>query len=720
MRIDPLLSRPAGILFAALTIIFLDASLMANDRIYPETQVVNQTDDHHGTLVADPYRWLEDDVRVNPDVRDWVTAQNEVTNRFLESIPARATILRELTDLWNYAKFSPPARHGKRYFFFRNDGLQNQNVLVAQDALDAEPTVILDPNTWSTDGTTALAGTSFSPDGRYLAYGVQKAGSDWRTWKILDLETGDHLSEELRWIKFVQPSWLKDNSGFVYSRYPEPTEDGEFQSLNLNQKIYLHRLRTPQSEDVLVHEQTDHPEWGFGAEVSDDGKLIVITAWIGTDDRYMVFYKRVADMTAPATHLVGEFDHEYSFLGNDGERLYFKTDQAAPRKRIVAIQLGNPNLANWREIVPEQDDVLEGVKLLGETFIADYLHDAVSRVRLFRTSGAEQPPLELPGMGSAGGFTGERTDQETFYQFSSFATPPSVFRYDLQTGETRLIRRASVDVNPDEFVVRQVFVNSTGDARVPMFIAHRKDLDLSQPQPTLLYGYGGFSISLTPGFSVSRVLWMKHGGVFALANLRGGGEYGEDWHRAGTKLNKQNVFDDFQNCASWLIEQKITSPEKLAIQGGSNGGLLVGACMTQRPDLFAACLPAVGVMDMLRFHRFTAGRFWVDDYGSADNADEFQALLRYSPYHNLRGGTHYPATLITTADTDDRVVPGHSFKFAARLQACQAGPAPTLIRIETRAGHGAGKPTSKIIEETADQFAFLVKVLHMDWKQDDK
>jgi prolyl oligopeptidase len=716
MRIALICSCPAGILFAALATFLLDPSLMANDRTYPETRVVNLADDHHGTLVADPYRWLEDDVRVNPEVREWVTAQNEVTNRFLEAIPARATILRELTDLWNYAKSSPPARHGKRYFFFRNDGLQNQNVLVAQDTLDAEPTVILDPNTWSADGTTALAGTSFSPDGRYLAYGVQEAGSDWRTWKILDLETGDHLSDQLRWIKFVQPSWLKDNSGFVYSRYPEPAEDGEFQSLNLNQKVYLHRLRTAQTEDLLVHERPDHPEWGFGADVSDDGKLIVITAWIGTDDRYMVFYKRVADLAAPATHLVGEFDHEYSFLGNDGEHLYFKTDQAAPRKRIVAIELGKPDPANWREIVPEQGDVLEGVKLLGETFITDYLHDAVSRVRLFRTSGAEQPPLELPGLGSAGDFTGERTDSETFYQFSSFATPPSVFRYDLKTGETRLIRRANVDVNPDEFVVRQVFVNSTGGARVPMFIAHRKDLDFSQPQPTLLYGYGGFSISLTPGFSVSRVLWMKHGGVFALANLRGGGEYGEDWHRAGTKLNKQNVFDDFQNCASWLIDQKITSPQKLAIQGGSNGGLLVGACMTQRPDLYAACLPAVGVMDMLRFHRFTAGRFWVDDYGSADNADEFQALLRYSPYHNLRGGTHYPATLITTADTDDRVVPGHSFKFAARLQACQAGPAPTLIRIETRAGHGAGKPTSKIIEEIADQFAFLVKVLHMDWQ----
>lgn len=720
MRIALIFSCPAGILFAALATFLLDTFLMANDRTYPETRVVNQADDHHGTLVADPYRWLEDDVRVNPEVRDWVTAQNEVTNRFLEAIPARATILRELTDLWNYAKFSPPARHGKQYFFFRNDGLQNQNVLVAQESLEDEPTVILDPNTWSADGTTALAGTSFSPDGRYLAYGVQEAGSDWRTWKILDLETGDHLPEELRWIKFVQPSWLKDNSGFVYSRYPEPAEDGEFQSLNLNQKVYLHRLRTAQSEDLLVHEDPAHPEWGFGADVSDDGKLIVITAWIGTDDRYMVFYKRVADMAAPATHLVGEFDHEYSFIGNDGERLYFKTDLGAPRKRIVAIELGNPDPANWREIVPEQGDVLEGVKLLGETFITDYLHDAVSRVRLFRTSGAEQPPLELPGLGSAGDFTGERTDSETFFQFSSFATPASVFRFDLQTGETRLIRRAKVDVNPDEFVVRQVFVNSTGGARVPMFIAHRKDLDLSQPQPTLLYGYGGFSISLTPGFSVSRVLWMKHGGVFALANLRGGGEYGEEWHRAGTKLNKQNVFDDFQNCASWLIDQKITSPQKLAIQGGSNGGLLVGACMTQRPDLFAACLPAVGVMDMLRFHRFTAGRFWVDDYGSADNPDEFQTLVRYSPYHNLRLGTHYPATLITTADTDDRVVPGHSFKFAARLQACQTGPAPTLIRIETRAGHGAGKPTSKIIEEIADQFAFLVKVLHMDWKQTDE
>ncbi len=686
---------------------------MADEFKYPATKTVDQVDEFHGKSVADPYRWLEDDVRESADVKAWVEAQNKLTFGFLEQIAERNAIRERLTKLWNYEKFSAPSRKGPRYVFSKNNGLQNQFVLYTQDTLDAEPEVLIDPNGWSKDGTVALAGTSFSKDGKYLAYGVQDAGSDWRVWHVMEVASRKLLDDELHWVKFNEPSWLKDGSGFFYARYPEPESGAAFQTLNLNQKIYFHKLGTKQSEDVLVFERPDEPKWGFQASVSDDGKYVVITTWIGTDDKYRIFYKPVADLAAPAVELIDNFDHEYTFLGNDGSTFYFRTDLDAPRKRVIAIDIEKPKAADWRELIPQAENVLSGISLVGNTFIAEYLKDAVSQIKLFDTAGKFVRDLSLEGIGSAGGFTGDREDIETFYTFSSFATPPSIYRHDLQTGDSKLIRRANVDVNPADYVVRQVFATSKDGTRVPMFIAHKKGLPLDGNQPTLLYGYGGFNIPLTPGFSVSRVLWMQMGGVMAVANLRGGGEYGEDWHKAGTKLKKQNVFDDFIASAEWLIANKYTSPKKLAIQGGSNGGLLVGACITQRPDLFAAALPAVGVMDMLRFHRFTAGRFWVDDYGSADDPKEFEALHAYSPYHNLKPGTAYPATLVTTADTDDRVVPGHSFKFAARLQASHQGPNPVLIRIETRAGHGSGKPTAKIIEEAADQWAFLVKVLGM-------
>ena len=689
----------------------------ANDSFsYPETDMVDQVDDYHGNQVADPYRWLEDDVRQSEKVAAWVKAQNEVTFGFLETIPERKAIEKRLTALWDFEKFGTFFKAGGRYYYEHNTGLQNQYVLYVMDSLEAKPRVLIDPNTWSDDGTVALAGMSFSDDGRYLAYGIQDGGSDWRTWRVMEIDGGRVLEDELKWLKFTGTSWTKDGRGFFYSRYDEPVEGAEFQSLNLNQKVFYHRVGTSQSDDVLVYARPDNPDWGFQTEATEDGRFLVITIWKGTDDKYRIVYKDLTEPYAMPVELVADFDNEYTFVGNDGPVMFFKTDLHAPKRRIIAIDTRQPARIAWKEVVPEADDVLTGVSLVGNLFLAEYLKDARSQVKLFAMNGRLVSELELPGIGSADGFSGKRTDTETFYSFSSFAVPPSIYRFDLVTRESTLLRRAKVDMVPEDYVTEQVFYTSKDGTRVPMFLTYKKGTNRDGKNPALLYGYGGFNIALTPRFSISRLAWMEMGGIYAQANLRGGGEYGEAWHQAGTKLNKQNVFDDFIAAAEWLIDQGYTSREKLAIQGGSNGGLLVGACMAQRPDLFGACLPAVGVMDMLRFHKFTAGRFWVDDYGSADTAEEFKALYAYSPYHNLKDGTSYPPTLITTADTDDRVVPAHSFKFAARLQEAHKGKAPVLIRIETRAGHGSGKPTSMIIEELADQWAFLVKVLGMEVK----
>jgi prolyl oligopeptidase len=686
---------------------------------YPTTKKVDQVDVHHGTKVADPYRWLEDDVREAKDVADWVEAQNKVTFGYLEQIPEREYINQRITELWNFEKFDAPFKAGGRYYYYHNSGLQNQYVLYVQDSLDGEARVLMDPNTWSDDGTVALSGTAFSDDGNYVAYGVQEAGSDWRTWKIMEIATGRTLPDELQRIKFNSPVWSKDSRGFFYARYPEPGDDAEFQALNLNMKVYYHRLGTPQSQDVLVYERPDEPEWGYGCEVTEDGRYLVITIWKGTDDRYRVVYKDLAEPYGLPTELISNFEYEYTFVGNDGPVFYFQTNLDAPRRRVVAIDIRQPEQENWREIIPQRDETLRGVAFVGNLFVASYLKDARTQVNIHSMNGEFVREVEFPGIGSASGFGGKRGDTETFYSFASFATPPTIYRYDLVTGTSTLFRRAEVKFNPDDYETRQVFYPGRDGTKVPMFIVHRRGLKLDGSNPTLLYGYGGFNIPLTPRFSVSRLAWMDLGGVFVSANLRGGGEYGEKWHKAGTKLQKQNVFDDFIAAAEWLIENGYTSKKKLAIQGGSNGGLLVGACMTQRPDLYGACLPAVGVMDMLRFHKFTAGRFWVDDYGSADNVDEFKALYAYSPYHNLKDGVSYPPTMVTTADTDDRVVPGHSFKFAARLQEAHEGEAPVLIRIETKAGHGSGKPTKKIIEELTDEWAFLVKNLGMTIRRAD-
>ncbi len=689
------------------------AGLAAETLRYPPTRRVDHVDVYHGVKVADPYRWLEADIRTSPEVAQWVAAQNELTFAWLARIPERPKIKRRLTELWNYAQYSSPFKEGGRYFYLKNDGLQNQSVLYVMESLDGPARVLLDPNQWSKDGTVALAGLSPSEDGRYLAYGRAEAGSDWTTWFVLEIDTGRVLSDELRWTKFTDAAWTKDSRGFFYTRYEEPRKGEEYQAPNFNNKVYYHRVGTAQREDVLVYYRPEHPEWFYMPEVTDDGRYLVITIGVGTDDRYRVVVKDLAEPLAMPLDLVDRFEHDFTLAGSDGPILFFRTNLDAPRRRVIAMDLRRPQRPHWKEVIPQADATLEQVTLVGNLLVASYLKDVLPQVKLFTLDGRLVREVQFPGIGSVRGFRGRRGDSETFYAFSSFATPPSIYRYDLVTGESRLLRRAEVQFRPEDYEVQQVFYRSKDGTRVPMFLAHRKGLKRDGNNPTLLYGYGGFNISITPGFSVGRLAWMEMGGVLAVANIRGGGEYGEAWHQAGTKLKKQNVFDDFIAAAEWLIANRITRPEKLAIQGGSNGGLLVGAVMTQRPELFGACLPAVGVMDMLRFHKFTEGRLWVDDYGSSDNPEEFKALYAYSPYHNIKPGTRYPATLVTTADTDDRVVPGHSFKFAAALQAAQAGEAPVLIRITTRAGHGAGKPTLMQIEEIADQWAFLVKALDM-------
>jgi len=695
-----------------LLMIALPASA-AEKANYPMTKKIEQVDNYHGTAVPDPYRWLEDDVRTSKDVAEWVEAQNKTTFAYLAAIPQREAMRKRITELWNYEKFSAPSKIAGKYYFSRNNGLQNQAVLLVMDTLGGEPRVVLDPNSWSKDGTVALAGTAFSEDGKYLAYSRADAGSDWNTWKVLDLATMKLLSDELKWVKFSNVSWTPDSKGFYYSRYDEPKKDGTFQNLNLNQKLYFHKLGTPQSDDKLVLARPDHPDWSIGGDVTEDGKYLIVLFRVGTDARHRVAFQDLSVPDGKIVEVVSGFDNEYTPIGNDGSVVYFKTDNAAPRGRVVAIDLDKPEPANWKEIVPQAQENLRGVSYVGNQLVASYLKDAYTQVKIFDVKGRFVREVSFPGIGTAGGFGGKKEETETFYSFSSFATPPSIYRFDMKTGKSEMIRQAKVRFDPADYEVKQVFFKSKDGTKVPMFITARKGIELDGTNPTLLYGYGGFNIPLTPAFSVARLAWLDMGGVFALANLRGGGEYGKTWHKAGTKLTKQNVFDDFIGAAEYLISTGYTSSPKLAIQGGSNGGLLVGACMVQRPELFGACLPAVGVMDMLRFQKFTAGRFWTDDYGSSDNADEFKALFAYSPYHNLKAGTKYPPTMVTTADTDDRVVPGHSFKFAARLQEYHAGTAPVLIRIETRAGHGAGKPTAKIIEELADEYAFLLRELKM-------
>jgi prolyl oligopeptidase len=698
---------------AVMTALLITAAAVGAPIEYPKTKKVEQVDDYHGTKVADPYRWLETDVRTSKDVADWVAAENKITFDYLGTIAEREPIRKQLTTLWNYEKYSTPFKRGGHYFFSKNNGLQNQSVLYTVDKWGDTPRVLLDPNTWSKDGTVALGDVAISEDAKYAAYSASEAGSDWQVIRVVEVASGKQLPDEIKWVKFSGIAWTNDDKGFFYSRFPAVEAGKAYQSLNRDQKVYYHRVGTPQSDDPVVYENAEHPEWNHDADVSEDGRYLIISTTSGTASRNQVHIKDLQDSYAMPVAIVDKIENDYSLVGNDGPVFYFRTDLKAPKGRLISIDLRNPAVENWKQIIPEGEAKLQGVSYAGHRFVANYLSDAHSDIRIYDTAGKLVRTVALDGIGSANGFGGRSDDNETFYSFSSFATPPSVYRYDIATGEKQLAFRAKVAMNPADYEVKQVFYTSKDGTKVPMFLSYKKGLKLDGNNPTLLYGYGGFDISMTPGFSISRLTWMNMGGVYAVANLRGGGEYGEAWHEAGTKLHKQNVFDDFIAAAEYLIKNNYTKPAKLAVQGGSNGGLLVGAVLTQRPDLFGATLPAVGVMDMLRFNQFTAGRYWVDDYGSSANADEFKALYAYSPYHNIKPATKYPATLVTTADTDDRVVPGHSFKFAAAIQEAQAGPAPVLIRIETRAGHGGGKPTAKQIEETTDEMAFLVKNLGM-------
>ncbi|MDZ8187116.1 MAG: prolyl oligopeptidase family protein [Nostoc sp. ChiSLP02] len=679
---------------------------------YPSSHKSDLVDNYHGTLVADPYRWLEDPD--SPETKSWVESQNQITFGYLGEIRAREKIKQRLTKLWDYEKYTIPFKEGEQYFYFKNDGLQNQSVLYTLKSLDAEPRVLLDPNKLSEDGTVALSGLSVSHDGKLLAYGISTSGSDWQEWKVCDVETGEDLEDRLQWIKFSGASWTHDRQGFFYSRYDEPNEKTRLEDVNYYQKLYYHQLGKPQSEDVLIYQRPDQKEWGFSGDVTEDGRYLIISVWLGTDSKNLVFYKDLTNPDAEVIELINEFEADYSFIDNNGSVFYFRTDLNAPRGRLIAIDINQPIRENWQEIIPQSAETLESVGILNNQLVADYLKDAHTQIKIFDLKGEFIREVELPGLGSAGGFGGKRYDTETFYNFTSFTTPGTIYRYDMVTGKSEVFREPKVDFNPDNYQTTQVFYHSKDGTRVPMFITHKKGIKLDGNNPTYLYAYGGFNASMTPAFSVSVLVWMEMGGVYAMANLRGGGEYGEEWHQAGMKEKKQNVFDDFIAAAEWLIANKYTKTEKLAIAGGSNGGLLVGACMTQRPDLFGAALPAVGVMDMLRFHKFTIGWAWTTEYGSPDNPEEFPALYAYSPLHNLKPDTAYPATLITTADHDDRVVPAHSFKFAAALQANHQGDAPVLIRIDTKAGHGTGKPTAKIIEEVADKWAFLVRTLNIE------
>ena len=712
-RIATSMGVPLRFLLGLLLVLGLvQIPMTATSLSYPPSPRHDQVDIYHGVAVPDPYRWLEDPQSAAS--RQWIEAQNQVTSAYLETLAGRSAIGDRLTQLWNFERYSTPFKQGGRYFYFKNDGLQNQSVLYTLPSLEAEPRMLLDPNTLSEDGTVSLSGMAVSENGAYLAYGLSSAGSDWVEWYVRDIATGVDTDDRLQWVKFSGASWSHDHQGFFYSRYDEPDETTKLEAVNYYQKLYYHRLGNPQGDDVLVYDRPDQKEWGFGGGVTEDGRYLIISVWKGTDPNNLVFYKDLRAPDSPVVELITEFEASYSFVDNEGSLFWFRTDLEAPKGRLIAIDIAQPERGAWQEIIPESDDTLEGVGLLNHQFVADYLKDAYTTIRIFSLTGELVREVALPGIGSAGGFDGKRGDTETFYSFTSFTVPSAIYRYDMVTGQSTLYRQPEVDFDPAAYTTTQVFYESKDGTRVPMFITHKTGLELNGQNPTLLYGYGGFSISLTPAFSVGNLVWMEMGGIYAVPNLRGGGEYGEEWHQAGTKLHKQTVFDDFIAAAEWLMAAGYTSPAKLAIMGGSNGGLLVGACMTQRPDLFAAALPAVGVMDMLRFNQFTIGWAWESDYGSPQNEAEFRALYAYSPLHNLKPGTAYPATLITTADHDDRVVPAHSFKFAAALQAAHQGEAPVLIRIETKAGHGAGKPTAKVIEEVADKWAFLAANLGME------
>jgi prolyl oligopeptidase len=742
---------PVFFLFLAAT---LGAQTLPGGLTYPAAKRGPQVDDYHGTKVADPYRWLED--VDSPETRAWVEAENKVTFAYLGAIPERAAIRNRLTQVWNYAKYDAPTKVGDLLFYSENSGLLNQSIVYVRDGNKA-PRVLLDPNTLSSSGTVALTATEPSPNGKFYAYAVNAAGSDWQEIRVRNVENSRDTKDTVKWVKFSGISWTRDNKGFFYEGYEPQTSGNKLTNVNRNQRVYYHELGKPQTSDLLIYDRKDQPDWLFDSEVSDDGRFAIIEINQGTDARNRLYYidldnPKKPRITAPIVRLIDDNDSENHFVNNSGDYFFVRTDRGASKGRIVQIDINNPEPRRWVSVIPEGKDALQSAQVAGKQLVLEYLEDAHSSLRVYgmpdfsvprlTRAGAPIPgtaagsipraqapsddrrrlsapgfpyigDIALPSLGSVGKISSNPRDNVMFYTFASFLSPTSVYMYDLKKKTNTLYKAPKLPIDVSQFETRQVFYTSKDGTRVPMFLTMKKGTVLNGANPTILYGYGGFNIAETPSFSAANLVWMEMGGIYAVANIRGGSEYGKEWHENGMLGKKQNVFDDFIAAAEYLIKEKYTSTPKLAISGGSNGGLLVGAVMEQRPDLFGAALPAVGVMDMLRFQKFTIGWAWTSDYGSSDDAKQFQVLYAYSPYHNIKPGTRYPATLVTTADHDDRVVPGHSFKFAAALQAAQSGPAPVLIRIETDAGHGAGKPTSKRIEEAADRFAFLVKNLGM-------
>jgi len=692
-------------LYSLLAVAMLFSMIACKQQIkvkYPVTAKVDTVDNYFGNMVADPYRWLENDTSVETEA--WVVAENEVTDAYLAQIPFRKQLRDRLEQIWNYPRYGVPFQKGNYFFYFKNDGLQNQAVLYVKNGIDGEPTVLLDPNTFSEDGTVALAGLSVSNDAKYMAYSLARSGSDWNEIHVMEIEGKKELADILNWVKFSGMAWEKD--GFYYSRYDEPVKGKEYSNKNEYHKIYYHKVGTTQAEDPLIFQDQDHPLRNCYASVTEDERFLILSQSESTSGNALSC-KDLTKKGSAFIPLVTTFDKDYAVIDNIGDKLLVMTNYEAPKQMLVILDPKNPAPDQWKVLIPEQEDVLQGINLVGDKIVAEYMHKAASKAYLFDYEGNQLSELTLPTVGTLSGLSGEKGKNIAFYGFTSYTFPTTIYKYDVTANQSEVYIKPEIDFNPDLYEVKQVEYPSKDGTIVTMFIVHKKGLKMDGSNPTLLYGYGGFNISQTPGFSVTRLAILEQGGVYAVPNIRGGGEYGEDWHKAGTLERKQNVFDDFIAAAEYLIAEKYTSSEKLAIMGGSNGGLLVGACMTQRPELFKVAFPAVGVLDMLRYHKFTIGWAWATDYGTSDTEEGFNYLIKYSPVHNIKDGVSYPATLVTTADHDDRVVPAHSFKFIARLQEANAGPNPVLIRIETKAGHGGGKPTSKMIDEYADIWSFM-------------
>ncbi len=685
-------------------ILFLFVSIQAQEQKikYPAAKRVDQIDDYHGTKIADPYRWIED---VNSkETAEWVEAENKVTENYLSKINFRDSLRKRLTDLWNYEKYSAPSKHGNYYIYSKNDGLQEQNVIYIQNGLNAKPEVLLDPNKLSSDGSVSLGGLAVSNNNKYLAYGISRGGSDWREFYVMDVQTKKLTDDIIKWAKFTGTAWFKD--GFYYSRYDEPKPGEELKQKNEFQKLYYHKMGTPQRDDKLVLEDKQNPRRGFGADVTDDEKFLIVTVWDGSSTKNMIWFQ---DLTGSGSivKLIDKPDAEYSFVDNLDGKFLVKTNMDAPNNRLVLIDPKKSGKDNWKTIIPESKNVMQSVSFVGAKLIVTYLKNANSKVSVYQLDGKYLYDVKLPALGTVGGFGGKKDENETFYIFTSFTYPPTIYKYDVKKNKSELFRKSAVSFDPASYETKEVFYKSKDGTKVPMFIVYKKGLKLDGNNPTLLYAYGGFNIAILPSFSVARIPLLENGFVYASACLRGGSEYGEAWHKAGMLDKKQNVFDDFISAAEYLIKNKYTNPNKLAVQGASNGGLLIGAVINQRPDLFKVAFPMVGVMDMIRYHKFTIGWAWVPEFGSSDNPDQFEYLIKYSPLHNISKGVNYPATMVTTADHDDRVFPAHSFKYAATLQEMNSGKNPTLIRIETKVGHGAGTSTSKSIELNTDLFSFM-------------